>query len=205
MDSLVACYIPYPACLVSPSSLSRSSSLTRRGSDSSPGRTDMPDVTTHLLFGISAALLVCRNRLREEDVLLRLGSLLIYTECPVSILLKALSYTYHDLTAAFHSLLSIIAIPYAGATAFQMEDVDFVSHFKLLLMRAILHLCLDLTLHPWPGHGLYLVYPLKISYSFGLVWSDYPYFPLFALLAFAIAFLLHATLDQVDSKPVQNQ
>ncbi|MGV9169883.1 MAG: metal-dependent hydrolase [Promethearchaeia archaeon] len=157
----------------------------------------MADVTTHLLFGVSAALIVCRNRTREEAMLLILGSVAVDSERPLSLLLNYLGYN-HDFTAAFHSLLGIVVISYAAATAFHIEHTDFASRFKLILSGTIVHLLLDLTMHPWLERGLYL-YPLKVPYSFGLVWSDFPYFPLFGLLALAIALVIRTILNRFDS------
>ena len=159
----------------------------------------MPDVTTHLLFGVSAALIVCRNRTREEATLLILGSVAVDSERPISLFLNYLGYN-HDFTAAFHSLLGITVISYAAATAFHIEHIDFATRFKLILLGTIIHLLLDLTMHPWRERGLYLLYPLKIPYSFGLVWSDYPYFPLFGILVLSVTFLLRLLLSHSSLK-----
>lgn len=159
----------------------------------------MADVTTHLLFGVSAALIVCRNRTREEAMLLILGSVAVDSERPLSLLLNYLGYS-HDFTAAFHSLLGITVISYAAATAFHIEHTDFASRFKLIFSGTAVHILLDLMMHPWFERGLYLLYPLKIPYSFGLVWSDYPYFPLFGILVLSVTFLLRLLLSHSSLK-----
>ncbi|MBD3159513.1 MAG: hypothetical protein GF309_12035 [Candidatus Lokiarchaeota archaeon] len=158
----------------------------------------MADVTTHLLFGVSAALIVCRKQSREESMLLILGSVAVDSERPLSLFLNYLGYTSHDFTYAFHSLLGIVVITYAAATAFHIDHTDFGTRFRLIFLGTVIHLLLDLTMHPWPERGLYLLYPLKIPYSFGLVWSDYPYFPLFGLLALAIALFIRSILYYVN-------
>jgi hypothetical protein len=162
----------------------------------------VPDVTTHLLFGISLAIILCRHRCREEGLFVILGSVVVDSERPLSLLLNYLGYS-HDFTAALHSLLGIVVISWAAATAFQTEKVEFGTRFKLILLGTVLHLLLDLTMHPWPERGLYLLYPLKIPYSFGLVWSDYPYFPFFGLLVLFIAVLLRVLLTHYDQHTQQ--
>jgi hypothetical protein len=36
-------------------------------------------------------------------------------------------------------------------------------------------------MYPWIEMGLYLLYPLKIAFSFNLFWPDFPWYPLIGL------------------------
>ena len=89
-----------------------------------------------------------------------------------------------------------------GQTQYTFENYpEFWSRFKLILVGCTEHLLLDLTMHPWEETGLYLLYPLKIPYSFGLVWSDYTWFPLYGIIVLSIASILWLAI----SNPFQHK
>ena len=150
----------------------------------------MPDVSTHLMCGIALALLVSVKRSKKEGMLIVLGSVLIDIERPFSWILNSLDLSWIGLTSAFHSILGAFALSYFAASCFTWKEVEFWSRFKLILVGCTEHLLLDLTMHPWEETGLYLLYPLKIPYSIGLVWSDYIWFPLYGILALSIASII---------------
>ncbi len=156
-----------------------------------------PDVLTHLLFGMSLAFVLYGVRLTEKSVLIMLGSILIDIERPLTWILMNTDLYWLDLKLATHSILGAIVLAFFAASCFNSSRIEHVSRFKLVLAGCILHLVLDMTMYPWEEIGLYLLYPLKIPFSFNIVWSDFAYFPLLGiaalLIAIAVAFLLERT------------
>lgn len=147
----------------------------------------IPDLLTHLLVGISVALLIRRNGPRSEQMLIVLGSVLIDIERPASWLLEGTSLEWIGLTGAFHSILGALVLSYVAAACFELPATPFNSRFRLILYGCISHLLLDMTMYSWTELGLPLLYPLKLYFSFHLVWPDFPFFPLFGGLVLIAA------------------
>ena len=153
----------------------------------------MPDVFTHLMVGIALALLVCRDDNRPEQMLIILGALLIDIERPITWLLTFVNLEWIGLTGAFHSILGAVVLSYFAAACFGFGSTDFHRRVFLILLGCTSHLLLDLTMYPLKELGLYLLYPLKIPFSFNLVWPDFYLFPLyggvFLLLSLSIKYI----------------
>ena len=160
----------------------------------------MPDVFTHLLVGASIALLVRKDGTRAERMLIVLGAVLIDIERPFSWLLASTEFYWIGLTPAFHSILGAVFLSYSAAACFDLEHTHFRERIKLILIGCAVHLLLDMTMYPWEESGLYLLYPLKITFSFNLLWPDFWWFPVFGvaslLLALGIRYLM--TLTQLS-------
>lgn len=148
----------------------------------------MPDVLTHLLFGVSLAMLIRRDDNRPEQMLIVLGAVIIDIERPITWLLAATELYWLNLVRATHSILGAVVLAYFAAACFQMERTSFLKRFQLISIGCASHLFMDLTMHPWIEMGLRLFYPLGIPFSFGLFWSDYWWYPLYGAV-----FLLAAT------------
>ena len=165
----------------------------------------MPDVLTHLLIGASLALVLRRNGPRVEQMLIILGALLIDIERPVSWILAETSLDWIGLGSGFHSILGALVLSYFAASCFQLENQNFKSIFTLILIGCISHLILDMVMYPWQEYGIYLLYPVKIAFSFHLLWNDVWWYPLVGLAclvaALCIRYILRKTLD--ESKDVQ--
>ena len=147
----------------------------------------MPDVLTHLLVGASVAILVRKDDKRLEQMMIILGALLIDIERPFSWLLAGTELEWLALGSAFHSILGAIVLSYFAAACFAMEDTSFKNRFLLILLGCSSHLMLDLIMYPWIEIGLSLLYPLKIVFSFNLLWPDFWFFPIFGCAFLLIA------------------
>ena len=147
----------------------------------------MPDVFTHFLIGASIALLVHKNGSRAEQMLIVLGAALIDIERPFSWLLADTEFYWIGLTPAFHSILGAIFLSHSAAACFNLEHTIFRERVKLILIGCTVHLLLDRTMYPWGEHGPYLLYPLKITFSFHLLWSDFWWYPVFDVASLSIA------------------
>jgi hypothetical protein len=156
----------------------------------------MPDVSTHLMFGLALGLIVSLYRSREEAMLVVLGALLPDVERPLTWVLLITGYDVIHLTSATHSIMGALMLSFFASSCFNWKDVDFQARFKLILLGSTEHLILDLTMHPWAENGLYLFYPLKIPLSFGFVWSDYLWFPLYGIIALAVASIIFVILSK---------
>ena len=150
----------------------------------------MPDLLTHLLVGASIALLVCRDDNRPEQMLIILGALLIDIERPITWLLEVMNLEWVGLTGAFHSILGAFVLSYFAAAFFNFESTGFQRRVFLVFLGCTSHLLLDLLMYPWQELGLYLLYPLKIPFSFNLFWPDFQWYPLIGLLSVATALIL---------------
>ena len=150
----------------------------------------MPDLLTHLLVGASIALLVCRDDNRPEQMLIILGALLIDIERPITWLLEVMNLEWVGLTGPFHSILGAFVLSYFAAACFDFESTGFQRRGFLIFLGCTSHLLLDLLMYPWQELGLYLLYPLKIPFSFNLFWPDFQWFPLIGLLSVTIALIL---------------
>jgi len=139
----------------------------------------VPDVFTHLLVGISLALLIRTDGPRSEQMLIVLGAVLIDIERPLSWLLADTPFNWIGLGSAFHSILGAVVLSYFAAACFDLDNSDFKERFKLVLLGCGSHLLLDMVMYPWAELGLQLLYPLKISFSFHLLWPDFWLFPIF--------------------------
>jgi hypothetical protein len=163
----------------------------------------MPDVLTHLLVGVSIALLVRREGPRSEQMLIVLGAVLIDIERPITWLLEGTPFYWIGISAAFHSILGAVVLSYLGAACFDLETTVFKDRFNLILIGCVSHLLLDMVMYPWAELGLYLFYPLKIALSFHLLWPDFWWYPIFGLSALFLAFCLRfliSTLKGTESE-----
>ena len=159
----------------------------------------MPDVSTHLMFGIALGIFVYLRRSREEAMLVVLGSVLIDIERPFTWILQRSPYSWIGLTSAFHSILGAVVLSYFASCCILSDQHDFWLRFKLLLLGCIEHLLLDMTMHPWEEFGVLLLYPLRIPFAFRIFWSDYLWFPIYGIIALSISILVW----YVVSKPFQ--
>ena len=150
----------------------------------------MPDLLTHLLVGASIALLVCRDDNRPEQMLIILGALLIDIERPITWLLSWMNLEWIGLTSATHSLLGAVVLSYFAAACFNLESTGFQRKVFLIILGCTSHLLLNLLMYPWVELGLYLLYPLKIPFSFNLFWPDFLWYPLIGVACFLSAYLI---------------
>ena len=157
----------------------------------------MPDVLTHLLFGIALAL-VWKPETREEGMLIVLGAILIDVERPFSWFLSAQGFSWLSLTPPFHSILGSLCLAFAASSCFEMKMTDFWDRFKLIEGGCVLHLLLDSTMWVWKERGLYLLYPLKIPFSLHLVWPDFVWFPLIGVLAVVLASVWRFVIEAIN-------
>ncbi len=150
----------------------------------------IPDILTHLLTGLSIGL-VLRGTIRDEiSQMIMLGSILIDIERPLGWIIELLGMNINifGLTEGFHSILGALLLSFAAASLFDDEKLSRNSRFWFVFLGTTSHLLLDMTLWPWPEQGLYLLFPLKIPFSFNLFWPDLMYYPLlgFGILLIAI-------------------
>jgi hypothetical protein len=150
----------------------------------------MPDVSTHFMFGIALAMLVCIRRSKEEGMLIVLGSVLIDIERPVSWILRGTVLEWITLSSGFHSILGAFSLAFFASSCFDSEMFGFWYRFKLIFIGCIEHLVLDMIMFPWAEHGLYLLYPIKIPFAFHIFWSDYSGYPLLGFIALAVSFTI---------------
>ena len=139
----------------------------------------MPDVLTHLLVGVSLALLIRMDGPRSEQMLIVLGAVLIDIERPLSWMLADTPFYWIGLGSDFHSILGAVVLSYFAAACFDLENSIFRERFKLLLIGCASHLLLDMVMYPWAELGLQLLYPLKIRFSLHLLWPDFWFYPIF--------------------------
>jgi len=149
----------------------------------------LPDLLTHVLFGISIGLLVKKPVDRKTTLLVSLGSIVIDIERPIGWLAEFMGLDAIGLTAGFHSLVGAVVLSFAAASAFENTESDWGLRFRMILLGALSHLLLDMTMGPWEEYGLYLFYPLTIPFSFHLFWSDYAWYPVFGIVALCVVLL----------------
>ncbi|MHA2296189.1 MAG: metal-dependent hydrolase [Candidatus Hodarchaeales archaeon] len=145
----------------------------------------MPDVLAHFLFGI-ALTLVLRVESREEGMLVILGSVIIDVERPFSLLVMALDLDVLGLHNSFHSLLGAFCVAITASWCFESFENSknlYWKRFGLIFSGCVVHLLADMTMQPWEELGVYLLYPLKIPFSFNLFWSGFIGYPLIGLIA----------------------
>jgi membrane-bound metal-dependent hydrolase YbcI (DUF457 family) len=146
----------------------------------------MPDVLTHLLVGVSIALLVVRDDNRIEQMMIILGALIIDIERPFTWLLQMIDLGWLELTSASHSIVGALVLSYFAASCFFLNKTIFKRRFILIFIGCASHLILDLVMYPWAEIGLYLLYPVKIVFSFNFLWPDAWLYPVFGLAFFLI-------------------
>ena len=146
----------------------------------------MPDVLTHLLIGVSLAILIRPKGTRAEQMLIIVGALLPDVERPVTWVLNAVGLGWIGLTSATHSILGVIVLSYVVAACFTLDGITFRGKFILVFIGCISHLLLDMVMYPWAEYGLYLFYPIKLAFSFHLVWPDYWWYPLWGILILGV-------------------
>ena len=164
----------------------------------------MPDVFTHLLVGASIALLVRKDGSKAERMLIVLGAILIDIERPFSWLLASSEFYWIELTPAFHSILGAIFLSYSAAACFNLENTIFKERVKLIFIGCICHLLLDMTMYPWEERGVYLLYPLKITFSFNLLWPDFWWFPVFGVASLLAALGIRYLMTRAQSSTAES-
>ena len=164
----------------------------------------MPDVLTHFLIGLSIALLVRKGGSKAERMLIVLGAVLIDIERPFSWLLANTAFYWIELTPAFHSILGAIFLSYSAAACFNLEHTTFSERVKLILIGCTCHLLLDMTMYPWGERGLYLLYPLKITFSFNLLWPDFWWFPVFGVASLLVALGIRYLMTRTRPSKAEN-
>ena len=160
----------------------------------------MPDVLTHLLVGISLALLVRRDDNRPEQMLVVIGAVVIDIERPFTWLLAGTDLSWLGLGTAFHSILGAIILAYAAATFIQTRQTKVQTRFWLILLGCVSHLLLDMIMYPWTEIGLYLLYPLKLTFSFHLFWPDFWFYPLLGIIALITSIIVTRSSDYIRMK-----
>jgi membrane-bound metal-dependent hydrolase YbcI (DUF457 family) len=164
----------------------------------------MPDVLTHFLVGVSIALLVRKDGSRAERMLIILGAVLIDFERPFAWLLANTEFYWVELTPAFHSILGAVLLSYSAAACFGLEHTNFRERFKLILIGCTAHLLLDMTMYPWEERGLYLLYPLKITFSFNLLWPDFWWFPVIGAASLLVALGIRYMMTLTQSSKAES-
>jgi len=154
----------------------------------------MPDVLTHLIIGTSIALLARRDGPRSDQVLIVLGSVLIDIERPLTWVLTVSPFYWIGISSAFHSILGALVLSYVGAAFFNLEMTPFRNRMKLILIGSLSHLFLDMVMYPWAELGIYLLYPLKVGFSFNLLWPDFWWFPIIGLSCCVAAIIIKYSL-----------
>ena len=146
----------------------------------------MPDVLTHLLIGVSLVILIRPKGSRAEQMLIIVGALLPDVERPVTWVLNTIGLSWIGLTSATHSIVGVIVLSYVASACFVLDDISSRGKFALVFTGCISHLFLDMVMYPWAEYGLYLFYPIKLAFSFHLVWPDYWLSPLWGILILGI-------------------
>lgn len=152
----------------------------------------MPDVLTHVLIGLSVAVLVWGVRITEKSVLMVLGSILPDIERPLTWILQQTSLNWLDLKLLTHSLLGGAVLSFFAATCFITSNQKnrLRNTFVIFFFGTVLHLLADMTMYQWEELGIHLFYPLKIPFSFNIVWPDFVYFPVIGLCIFGASILV---------------
>ena len=150
----------------------------------------MPDVLTHLLIGVSLAILIRPRGTRSEQMLIVLGALLPDIERPTTWLLEAIGLDWVGLGFAFHSILGTFVLSCVMANCFVLNDINFRCKFVFVFAGCMSHLFLDMMMYPWVEYGLYLLYPIRMAFSFHLLWPDFWWYPVIGLGCFLIALLI---------------
>ncbi len=146
----------------------------------------MPDVLTHLLIGVSLALLIRKDGPKTEQMMIILGAVLIDIERPISWLLFDTPLYWIGLGSAFHSILGAVVLSSFAAACFNLDTCVFRERFKLVFIGCISHLLLDMVMYPWAELGLQLLDPLTIRFSFHLLWPDFWWYPVFGAICLLI-------------------
>jgi hypothetical protein len=141
----------------------------------------MPDLLTHVIVGLSAGLLLYERESRESIVLIVLGSILIDIERPITWILQFIGIQSVSLTQGFHSILGAILLSFVVASLVETNSTSRLQRFRLVLLGTATHLLLDMTMYPWEELGLFLLFPLRLPFSFNLFWPDFMFYPLIGL------------------------
>ena len=160
----------------------------------------MPDLLTHVLIGASIAVLLVRDRNKKSMFFIIFGSIIIDSERPFTWFIEIAQYPLQGLTDGFHSILGAVLLSFAAASLFDDPSIDRKTRFFLLLIGSSSHLLMDMTMGPWTEQGLFLLFPLRIPFSFHLFWSDYPFYPLIGIAVFLVALSIDCTYRYVRSR-----
>lgn len=160
----------------------------------------MPDVLTHLMVGVSIALLVTKDDNRTEQMMVVIGAVLIDIERPISWLLEGTDFYWLELGSAFHSVFGAVVLAYVVATVIDSQQTVLHTRFWLILLGCASHLLLDLMMYPWSEVGLYLFYPIKIAFSFNLLWPDFWWFPVIGVASLLIVLCINYILNRQKTR-----
>ncbi|MFW9851117.1 MAG: metal-dependent hydrolase [Candidatus Thorarchaeota archaeon] len=151
----------------------------------------IPDIFTHIMIGLSIGLIIEREYNHESFLMLALGSIIIDIERPFVWVIDWLNLPLYGLTSGFHSILGALVLCYVVTNLFHGDGIELRNRYVLLLIGAVSHLILDMTMYPWEERGIFLLYPIRIAFSFNLFWTDYFLYPLYGIITLGIAFALH--------------
>jgi membrane-bound metal-dependent hydrolase YbcI (DUF457 family) len=140
-----------------------------------------------------------RLRSWEERGLLLIGAIMVDIERPFSLLVEFLGLNFLKLTRPFHSLLGVFLLSLTFREFFDSSDISQKKQFALIFIGGCLHLLLDMTLLPWQGKGVYLLYPLQISFNFDLFWPGSIVYPFLALLICLISLIWYFLWSLVNN------
>jgi membrane-bound metal-dependent hydrolase YbcI (DUF457 family) len=161
----------------------------------------LPDVSTHLLIGVSLALLLRRDGPKSEQMLIVIGAVIIDIERPVSWLLAGTPLDWVGLGAGFHSILGAVVLSYFTASLIFLENTPLWTRVGLTLVGCASHLLMDMLMYPWGELGVPLLYPLGTSFSFNLLWPDYPFYPLIGLAFLGLSIIYRQlTISEAPEK-----
>ncbi|MFW9975131.1 MAG: metal-dependent hydrolase [Candidatus Thorarchaeota archaeon] len=146
---------------------------------------------THLMIGSSIALTFMNPIDKERTFLIMLGSTIIDIERPLYWLFEFLGVRLIGLTSGFHSIFGALLLSVAGASIFEDTSLTFGWRVRYLLIGATSHLIMDMTMYPWPEQGIPLLFPIRIPFSFNLLWSDSNLYPLVGATVFIFALMIH--------------
>ncbi len=146
----------------------------------------MPDIFTHLLLGLSLGIL-WKQETKEDFLLIVIGSVIIDIERPLSLIFT--HFFDWGFTRGFHSLFGAFCLSSLLAFCFDLDHRSFFAKFKLLFIGCLVHLFADMTFQKWPEVGIHFLYPLRIPFSFNLLWSDFLWFPVIGLSLFTASLL----------------
>jgi len=100
--------------------------------------------------------------------------------------------------------LGAVFLSYSTAACFDLEHTNFRERIKLILIGCTVHLLLDMTMYPWEERGLYLLYPLKITFSFNLLWPDFWWYPVFGVASLLVALGIRYLMTLTQSSKAES-
>ncbi|MDF1540782.1 MAG: metal-dependent hydrolase [Candidatus Thorarchaeota archaeon] len=160
----------------------------------------MPDLTTHLLFGAAVGIALGKEKNKSQFMMILLGSILIDIERPLTWILNNTDLSWINLSGGFHSILGMVILVFFASACFNHESKAFKTNFGLLLLGSITHLILDMTMWPWEELGIYLLYPLRIPFSFHIFWPEFVWYPLLGSIALVSVIVLKQFVRRISNR-----